>query len=164
MRTKDIAALGAISVLTAAASLLGSTTVRRTPRKLWYRSLRKPAQTPPDWAFGVVWPALYGLTAYSGYRVWQRREEPGAKTGLALWGTQLAFNAAWTPLFFGRHRARAALVDLGLNFASLLAYAVRVAPVDRTAAVLMAPYLGWLAFAGTLNAGIIRRNPRWLAG
>lgn len=157
-------AFGVFAGLTVAASLLGSSVMRRRPRKVWYRALQKPAQTPPDWAFAVVWPVLYGLNAYSGYRSWKKRQEPGAKSALALWGTQLAFNSAWTPLFFGKHRARAALVDLGLNFASLLGYSARAAKVDRTAAALMVPYLGWLAYAGTINRDIVRKNPRWLAG
>lgn len=26
----------------------------------WYRNLDKPAWTPPNWAFPVIWAALYG--------------------------------------------------------------------------------------------------------
>lgn len=164
MKGKDALALGIIVALTAAASVAGARIAKRRSNKLWYRALRKPPQTPPDAAFGVVWPLLYGMSAYSGYRIWQRRDRPGAKASLALWGAQLAFNGAWTPLFFGAHRSRVAMVDLGLNLATLLAYTKRAALVDPTAAWLMAPYVGWLTFAGTLNYGIMRRNPRWLAG
>lgn len=164
MKIRDVAALGGFFAMTAGASMLGSNVIRRHPRKLWYRLLRKPSQTPPDWLFGAVWPVLYGLTAYSGYRVWRKRHQPGAKAALGLWGAQLTFNAAWTPLFFGQHRSRVALIDLGLNLASVAGYAVRVFRVEKTAAILMAPYAGWLAFAGTINAAVIRRNPQWLAG
>lgn len=130
MKARNGIALGVFAALTAAASLLGSRSVRRP--KTWYRTLRKPKQTPPDWVFGVVWPVLYGLTAYSGYRMWKRRQMPGAKVALGLWGAQLAANAAWSPLFFGQHRSRAALADLGLNFASLAAYTAQAAKLDRT--------------------------------
>ena len=27
----------------------------------WYRNLDKPAWTPPNWAFPVIWAALYVL-------------------------------------------------------------------------------------------------------
>jgi benzodiazapine receptor len=163
MKIKNLLAMAVFGGLTAAASLIGGRVARRPRTKVWYRLLRKPPQTPPDWMFGAVWLALYGLTAYSGYRAWKQRHEAAARGTLALWGAQLAFNAAWTPLFFGQHRSRAALVDLGLTFASLAAYMARVARVDRPAAAMMAPYLAWLGFASTLNGGIVRRNPALIA-
>lgn len=142
------------AALTTLASLPGSRVSRRTPRKLWYRLLRKPKQTPPDWVFGVVWPVLYGLIAWSGART-ARRKDPAA---LALWSAQLVFNAAWSPLFFGARKARLALFDLGLTLGATAAYTWRVARSDSKAAWAMAPYLGWLSYAGTLNAGILRKN------
>jgi benzodiazapine receptor len=33
--------------------------------------------------------------------------------------------------------------------------------VDKPAAALVLPYLGWLGFAGALNEEIIRRNRGW---
>ncbi len=158
MRIANLLALATFSGLTTAAAVSGRAITSRRPTKLWYRLLRKPKQTPPDWVFGVVWPALYALTAYSGYRVFKHRSEPAAKTALALWGAQLLFNASWTPLFFGKKRARAALGVLALNFVSLAAYALRARKVDRPAAAAVVPHLGWLAFASTINAGVIRRN------
>lgn len=164
MRLRDIGALAGFASLTLAALLVGSSASQRKSRKLWYRALRKPPQTPPDWVFGAVWPGLYSAIAYSGYRIWQKRSAADGKPALALWGTQLATNAAWSPLFFGKHRSRAALADLGVTLATATAYAAKAARVDRAAALLMLPYVGWLAYAGTLNLGIVRRNPKWLAG
>lgn len=164
MKTKDALALGTIVLLTAAASAAGGSVTNRSSNKFWYRLLRKPPQTPPDWVFGVVWPVLYSMIAYSGYRAWQKRSTPEGKTALALWGAQLGFNAAWSPLFFGAHKARAALVDLGLTIITVAAYIGRIRRVDKVAAWTMAPYLGWLTFASTLNGGIIRRNPKLLSG
>ena len=53
-----------------------------------------------------------------------------------------------------------ALIDLGGNFASLGAYAFTAAKIDRPAAALVVPYLGWLSFAASMNAGVIAKN-RW---
>src|SRR5690606_3248713 len=69
---------------------------RGRPSGLWYRALRKSRAQPPGRVFGPVWSALYGLIAYAGYRLW-RAPASRARTGaLALWGTQLALNGAWT--------------------------------------------------------------------
>ena len=73
-------------------------------------------------------------------------------------GGQLAANAAWTPLFFGARRPGPAMVDLLAQFGLTAAYTAATARVDRPAAALMAPYLGWTAFAGVLNEEILRRN------
>jgi tryptophan-rich sensory protein len=152
--------LAAFAALTAAVAALGARGSRPGP---WYRSLEKPAFTPPDRVFPVVWSVLYGLIALSGWRVWRQRGRPGRGWALGLWTTQLGLNGAWSWLFFGRRRARAALAEVGLMLASIAAYTKAAEQIDRPAALLMVPYLGWTAFATALNAEIVRRNPR-LAG
>jgi tryptophan-rich sensory protein len=129
---------------------------RETAR--WYRQLKKPAFTPPGATFPVVWSVLYTLMAASAYRVWRQEAGPARSRALALWGAQLASNAAWSPLFFWAHRPRAALADLTVLLAALAAYTRESARVDRGAAWMVAPYLAWGIFAGVLNAEIVRRN------
>lgn len=98
--------------------------------------------------------------AWSASRVAKR----GDKRAVGLWLTQLAFNAAWSPLFFGAHRPRAALADVGLTLASASAYTWRARKTDVPAAIAMVPYLSWLAFASGLNASIVRKNSLLLRG
>lgn len=147
--------------LTAGAGALGlqSRAVVRSP---WWAMLRKPRWQPPRGAFGPVWTALYAMVATSGYRVWRTRS-PARRRALALWGAQLALNAAWTPLFFGARRPRAALVDVALLVPAIAAYAWTARRADRRAAWLVVPYLAWTSFALALNAAIVRRNLRTLA-
>src|SRR5262245_47836481 len=57
--------------------------------KLWYRGLRKPLYNPPKLVFPIVWPVLYALIAWSGYRVWRRESSPERSRALALWAAQL---------------------------------------------------------------------------
>lgn len=127
--------------------------------KEWYRSLDKPAWTPPDWVFPAAWTPLYTLIAISAYRVWRAEPSPERSRALALWGVQMGLNAAWTPLFFGRRNPKAGLADVALLVPSVAAYAAQAARVDRPAGVMMAPYLAWTTFAAALNADIVRRNP-----
>jgi tryptophan-rich sensory protein len=105
-----------------------------------------------------VWTVLYGVMSVSAWRVWNRPAGPARSWALLLWGAQLAFNAAWSPLFFGQHRKRAALADLLALGASLTAYTAVARKVDRPAAWMMAPYLGWVGFAGLLNEELVRLN------
>jgi translocator protein len=155
---RSVLGLIAFGALTAGAAALGTLATRRG-MGLWYRLLRKPPFNPPSWVFAPVWTALYGMIATSGYRVWCRQPSPERTGALALWGAQLGLNGAWSWLFFGKHRKVAALVDLGLLVATVGAYTAVASRVDRPAAWLMAPYLGWTSFAGLLNEEIVRRNP-----
>jgi translocator protein len=153
-------ALLAIGGATLVSAALGARATRRN--KGWYRLLRKSPLTPPDVAFPVVWTALYGASAVSAARVYRSPPSPQRSRALVLWGVQQALNAAWSPLFFQRHRPRAALADIGLLGVAIGAYAHSASQVDRAAAALVAPYLGWVGFASHLNREIVRRNPRSL--
>lgn len=151
------AALGVFAGMTAGAALLGSMSTLQS-RDTWYDGLRKPRLDPPKAVFGPVWTGLYALIAYSGYRVWRSPRSKRRRAALGLWGTQLVLNAAWTPLFFGMRRPLAALVDLVALFGTATAYAAVAGKVDKPAGAMMAPYLGWLGFAGYLNEEIWRLN------
>lgn len=164
-RTRALALASFVGV-TAAGAALGSVANRRSVG-LWYKTLRKPPFQPPRSVFAPVWTALYALIATSGYRVWKQEPSKARARALALWVTQLALNAAWSPIFFGARRKRAAFVDLAALLGVVAAYAATSRKVDKPAAAMMLPYLGWLGFAGVLNAEIIRRNRglrRWVGG
>ena len=106
----------------------------------------------------VPWLGVYALGALSAWRVARAPASKERSLALGLWATQLAFNAAWTPVFFGAHRPGLALATLAGNHASLSAYALAARKVDATAAWMVTPYLGWISFAGVLNGTIVLRN------
>jgi translocator protein len=155
-----VIALASFAALTMGAAAMGRVANPKSSR-VWYRTLRKPPFQPPSWVFAPTWTALYGLMAASGYRVWKKTPSKHRTRALALWGTQLVLNGAWSPLFFGARRKRAAMADLIGLLGAVAAYTGTARKVDKSAAAMMVPYLGWLAFAGLLNEEIIRRN-RWL--
>lgn len=156
----DGLALASFAALTLGAAAIGRAAAAGSPG-LWYRALRKPPFQPPSWVFGPVWTLLYGLIATSGYRVWKAEPSKARNRALVLWGAQLALNGAWTPLFFGAKRKRAAFVDLLALLGVVAAYAETARKVDKPAAAIVLPYLGWLGFAGLLNEELIRRNRGW---
>jgi len=149
-------ALAGFAGAVAAAALVGGVTQKGS--RGWYRTLRKPAFTPPDWIFGPVWTGLYVLMAGSAWRVWRQPPSPARSRALALWGVQLAANAAWTPIFFGARRPAWALADLALLAVGLGAYINEARKVDRASAWMMAPYAAWSSFAAALNEEIVRLN------
>ena len=157
LRTESAVALGVFGALTAGAAALGSAATDHGTQ-LWYRRLRKPSFQPPGAVFGPVWTVLYVLIAVSGWRVWNRPAGPARSRALGLWGLQLGLNAAWSWLFFGKRRKRTALADISALGVSIAAYIAAARKVDRSAAVLVAPYLGWVCFAGLLNEELVRLN------
>ncbi|PRY93267.1 TspO/MBR related protein [Hasllibacter halocynthiae] len=121
----------------------------------WYRRLDKPAWTPPDWLFPLAWTYLYVAIAWAAARV---AHLPGAEVALALWAAQIAWNALWTPVFFGLRRLKAALAVLAVLWALVLLAAVAFAMLDRLTLIAFVPYVVWTSYAGALNADILRRN------
>jgi tryptophan-rich sensory protein len=124
----------------------------------WYNRLDKPVWTPPGWAFPLVWSILYISMAIAAMRVAQL---PGSGQALAFWAAQIAFNTLWTPVFFGLHRMRAAMVVMAGLWLTVAATTLAFWQHDLIAGLLFAPYLLWVTIAGALNFSVLRRNPEY---
>lgn len=120
----------------------------------WYPTLVRPTWRPPNGLFAPVWTVLYLSMAVAMWDVWRRTGWPEARTPVIAFGTQLALNAAWSPLFFGAHALGAALIDIVLMACAILWTIVAFWPHSRLSAGLMVPYLLWVSFATALNAWI----------
>lgn len=124
----------------------------------WYASLNKPAWNPPSWIFGPVWTTLYLLMGIAAWRVWRRGGFAAQACPLRLFLLQLAVNALWTPVFFGLQQIGPALAVL-LTLVALVSLTVHAfLRVDRPAALMLTPYLGWGLFAAVLNATLWMMN------
>ena len=124
----------------------------------WYRSLSKPAWTPPNWAFPVVWTVLYIAIAVAAMRSGMIE---GTQQALAFWALQIAFNTLWTPIFFGLRRMRAAFIVICGLWVSVAATMLAFLQHDLLAGLLMAPYLLWVTIATALNFSVWQRNPQF---
>jgi benzodiazapine receptor len=122
----------------------------------WYDGLKKPAWTPPRWVFPVAWTSLYLLISLAGMRIAQ---SAGSGQAAALWSLQIALNALWTPVYFGLHRIRAAMVVMVFLWLSVFLATVSFFGVDFVAGLLFLPYLLWVSIAGALNFSTMRLNP-----
>ncbi|WP_454048502.1 TspO/MBR family protein [Cellulomonas sp. Marseille-Q8402] len=120
----------------------------------WYADAEKPAWTPPNWVFGPVWTVLYVVMAVAAWLIWRRHGARAARTALVLYGVQLALNAAWTPVFFGAEQLGAGLAIILALEVALVATIVAFHRLTPWVAWLLGPYLVWVLYATTLNAGV----------
>lgn len=135
----------------------------------WYTQVNKVAWNPPNALFGPAWSVLYFLIALVGFLIWRSgfsgtTTPNAAKSTLWLFTAQLLLNAIWTPIFFagypliGEVAWYVALVVIVTLIASVVWLIVSSFNWSKAAAVLLVPYLLWLVFAASLNAGIIVLN------
>jgi len=152
------ASIVAITGVTVAAAGFGGM-VSSGSDDAWYDGLDRAPLTPPDIAFAIVWPILYILMAAGAILVrLSSRSLEACSAALGLYVFQLVPNAAWSWAFFGAHDpglALAILVTLWLLIAAMISAFARH---SRLAAVLQAPYLVWVSFAGYLNGWIVAMN------
>lgn len=116
-----------------------------------YSAVEKPALTPPEIVFPIVWTILYALMAVSAARVWLTEESEEKDKGLKLYVVQLGMNFLWSILFFN-------FQAYGFSFFWLLGLLLVIVLMtltfyksDRIAAYLQIPYILWVSFAGYLN-------------
>ena len=124
----------------------------------WYEGLNKPRWTPPGFVFPLVWTTLYIAMSYAAMLVALSGQGGQA---LGFWAAQIAFNTLWSPIFFGLHRMRAALVAMAGLWLFVLACVISFGQISLLAGALMVPYLLWVSIAGALNLSVLRRNPAY---
>jgi tryptophan-rich sensory protein len=150
------AALAAVSVMiTSTAGRL----ISAAPVAGWYKTLAKPSFNPPNWAFPVAWTTLFVLMGVAFWRVLRQPTEiPGRTAAIRLFVAQLVLNVGWSLAFFGARSPLYGLLVIVPFWLTILATARAFHALDRAAAYLLVPYLGWVAFATVLNAAIVRMN------
>jgi tryptophan-rich sensory protein len=125
----------------------------------WYRDLRKPTWTPPNWLFGPAWTLILGLAAWSGVLAWTHATGHAAHLRIILlFSVNIVLHMAWSPLFFNRRRPDWALIEVPFLWLSILALILGLAEYSSMASWLLLPYLLWVSFAAILNFSIVRLN------
>lgn len=125
----------------------------------WYRTIEKPPWNPPDAVFGTVWTLLYVLMAVAAWLVAReglRRRE--VRLALVTYAVQLALNMAWSIVFFGLESPGAGVVVIAALFVAIVVTILRFRPIHGVAALMLVPYLAWVAFAASLNVAVLVLN------
>ncbi len=158
MTFRSIARLLACLVLCLGIGIVGSI-FTRPEIPTWYAGLAKPSWTPPPFVFPIAWTTLYVMMAVAFWRLWDRVPQSDARRrAMMLFAIQLVLNAIWSPVFFGWHGMRAGLVIIILMAVLIAATIVSAVRIDRMTAALLVPYLCWVLYASTINAGVVALN------
>ncbi len=128
----------------------------------FYVRLEQPGWAPPGWLFGPVWGVLYPLMGIAAWRVWRRLGRFSLRGPLGIYLAQLVLNGLWTWLFFTWRLGGLAVAEI-MILAMFIVWTIRsFRTVDRWAARLLWPYLGWVLFATGLAWTLWRMNPNVL--
>lgn len=125
--------------------------------RVWYPALAKPALTPPNILFPIVWTLLYACIGVSAGLVLSSCLNTRHSVML-LWYLQLAFNFLWSIFFFTLRSPLLGFIDILALDAAVILYIIFSARVRKAAAWLMVPYLVWILYATYLNGWIWMAN------
>lgn len=121
----------------------------------WYAALNKPAFTPPDIVFAIVWPYLFATMIVGTILVLNRSRQPRQYSGMmGTYYLMLAVGICWNLFFFGFHETGYAFGIIAALWLSVLALIVAYWRASPLAALLQLPHLVWITFAGVLNAAV----------
>jgi translocator protein len=149
---------GALSLIVVAAASLAGQLATYPNLEPWYAELTKPSFDPPNWVFAPVWTTLFALMAFSLWRILRLPGSAARRTALALFFAQLAFNAAWSWMFFAAHSPALGMIDIVPQWLLIIATMAAFYRLDKIAARCLFPLAVWVAFAGVLNIAIWRLN------
>lgn len=126
----------------------------------WYPTLEKPFFNPPNWLFAPVWTMLYILMGVSAGLIWQKidNQKELVKKGLFFFTIQLILNGFWSVLFFGWSNILLSLIEIILLFLFIFETYLTFKKLDKTASLLLLPYMVWVIFASILTASIYFLN------
>jgi benzodiazapine receptor len=153
---RDIAIAALPLAAGVAASALGQWAT--FPNLPWYAGLAKPWFNPPNWLFGPAWTALYALMAFAAFRVLKLAPSLARRLALTLFFLQLAFNAAWSWMFFAAHSPLLGLIDIVPQLLLVMATAAAFARLDRLAGLCLLPLVLWVGYATALNFAVWQLN------
>lgn len=125
----------------------------------WYYSLQQPEWAPPDYAFGIIWTAVFAMIALAGLLAWQKAPtRRDAEIAIGLFALNGFLNLGWSFVFFRMQRPDLAFYELILLWLSILVLIIFCGRFSKGAAALLLPYIIWVTIAGALNWQIVQLN------
>lgn len=139
-------------LITEGAGIIGSIFTMPAVKTWYLTDLTKPSWNPPSWVFGPVWTTLFLFMGIALYLVWNK------KNNLFWFWVQLLLNILWSLLFFGLHSPMLAVYEIIFLWIAILMTIIKFWAYNKTASILLMPYLAWVSFASFLNLTVARLN------
>ncbi|KAJ9510506.1 hypothetical protein QJQ45_015980, partial [Haematococcus lacustris] len=170
LRNTNMAGLSILSrpefqLATSAAVVFGVQRLVPTFDPTWYKSLKKPTWTPPNYVFPLVWIPLKAMQSLALMLAWRggtmtgsSAKHPALAVALTTFGAHLFLGNWWNVVFFGRRKLQPSLPWMYAFWGSVAASAAAFHPLDPRAATLMLPTLVWVTIAAKLNYDIVQLN------
>lgn len=96
----------------------------------------------------------------SQFLVWREApENPAARTALLFFAAQLIVNVLWNAAFFTLRSPANGLVVIAILWILILITITKFWPINKTAALLLLPYICWVSIAAYLNYLLWALNP-----
>ena len=115
-----------------------------------YAQMAKPPLAPPSWLFPVVWTILFILMGIASYLIYMSGN-PEKKSALFFYGAQLVVNFIWPIIFFNFGKYLFAFIWLMFLWVWVIIMNVKFYRINRSAGLMIIPYVIWLTFAAYLN-------------
>jgi len=132
-------------------AFIGSIFTSRNLSDGWYQSV-KPAITPPNFVFPIVWNVLFFLIALSLYFALSSAKNKKLELKLKLvFGINFLLNVLWSVFFFGLKNPTLAFFELIIFWISIILMIYTIWKIEKKSALFLFPYLLWVSFAGILN-------------
>ena len=120
----------------------------------YYNSLNLPFFAPPSFLFGIIWPILYFLVAYSIYRVWNYSNKDYKNILLINYISNQLFSF----FFFTIKNNFLSFVDTIVVLVSSIYLYKKTKSMDEMASKYLIPYIVWNIFALLLIFFVFIKN------
>ena len=125
--------------------------------KNWYPTLIKPAVTPPNIVFPIVWSIIYVCMGLSiGLLINSTIER--RRFFIKAFIFQLFFNFTWSISFFYIQNPLIGFINILLLDIFVINYTLKGYQVNKASSIFFMPYVIWLLFATYLNGYILMYN------
>ena len=120
--------------------------------KGWYNTFTKPALTPPNIIFPIVWSIIYTLIILSTYIALRDSKANKRNSINNIFLVQLGLQILWCFTFFAEGQIGFALAVIILLGFSVYKMIDAFLSVNKLSGFLLYPYYWWVIFATFLNA------------